>query len=392
MVLALSFSCTLHPLIYLVIQKSLIIFLLAFTTPGSILRPALFPAVLMGNYYLLPTYTLRIPRLAWIGFVSGEILTGPLDYLEKLLISQWSFGHYGPSAEIGSKTRADRQDKPSREHTARSPNSALDKENSGWATTLASSWKRLKFGTWVAISNRYIGSPYQARNTPPYSTSNPNYVPSRSAYLLRRGTVFLACYLIINVLLLGNQPALNPIIYAETEVPFFPRLSRHEITPEEIFTRVSTTLGFWIGAYFTIQGYYSATGFLSVASGLSSQKDRRPTFGSPQDAYSIRRFWGVFWHQLMRKKFTTIAEYVTFPLLRLFRLPHKPHTILPRYTQLVLAFVISGLLHQSIEMAQELRWNESGALEFYVLMAMGIIAEDVVVWGWGRVVGDRDDE
>ena len=89
-----------HPLTYLAIQKSTIILLLAFTPPNSILRPLLFPVFVVCNYCLLPLYNLYILRSAWVAFFSGEVLIGLFDYVEKLLLSQWSFEDHGPSAEI----------------------------------------------------------------------------------------------------------------------------------------------------------------------------------------------------------------------------------------------------------------------------------------------------
>lgn len=276
-----------HPLLYLVLQKFLTASLLAFTSPDSIFRPAFFPVVLIGNYYLFSTYDLYIPRSAWVAFVSGEILTGILDYLEKILISQWNFEQNGPrignQKGAGSVLGEEKQTENNKDTI--NPDSTSHKMDSQL-------WKRLKFGAWVTISHRYIGTPHQARNTPPYSTSNPHYIPSKAAYLLRRSSVFLACYLITDLLLLGSQPELNPILYAESNVPLFHRFLNHEVTSQEVFTRVTTTIGFWVGASFTIQGFYSATGFLAVAFGFFSPRDRRPTFGSLGDAYSIRRFWG----------------------------------------------------------------------------------------------------
>jgi hypothetical protein len=98
--------------------------------------------------------------------------------------------------------------------------------------------------------------------------------------------------LIIDFLILGNQPTLNPIVYAEEHVPFFPRFLNHEMPVAEILTRISTTMGFWFGTYITLQGYYSAASFLTVATGISSPPDVRPIFGPLRAAYSVRRFWG----------------------------------------------------------------------------------------------------
>ena len=63
------------------------------------IRAAFFPLSLIGIYYLTLLYTSYIPRSAWIGFLAAMVLTGPLDYLLKVMLSQWSFHDYVPSSE-----------------------------------------------------------------------------------------------------------------------------------------------------------------------------------------------------------------------------------------------------------------------------------------------------
>ena len=75
------------------------------------------------NFYLIPLYTFCVSRSAWIGFLAAIVLTGPLDYLEKLMLSQWSFEDYGPSAEI--RKRIDMGQK-------RSYKAAFGAECEGW--------------------------------------------------------------------------------------------------------------------------------------------------------------------------------------------------------------------------------------------------------------------
>ena len=283
---------SIHPLAFLAIQKSTIIALLAFTPSGSILRPSLFPVLLICNYKLLHSYTLYIPRSAWIGFVSGEILAGPLDYMEKLLLSRWNFSDKGPSGETSTLDATRNKDggRVSGEKRKQAQRAALFTPS----PSLTDTWERVKFGTWVAMSSRYINSPYQARNTPPYSTSNPASIPSRRTFLLRCSSIFLACYLVTDLLLLGNRPASNPILYAQEQALLFPRLLTHDlhVPAANFLTRCSTTLGFWFGGYVIIQGYYSAAAFLAVGFGFTTSADCRPIFGSLGDAYTIRRFWG----------------------------------------------------------------------------------------------------
>lgn len=89
-----------HPLIYLAVQNSTIILPLAFTPLIPILRPWLFPVCVACDYCLLPSHNLYIPRSAWVAYFSGDVLIGPLDYIDRLLLIQWSFEDHGPSAEI----------------------------------------------------------------------------------------------------------------------------------------------------------------------------------------------------------------------------------------------------------------------------------------------------
>lgn len=264
------------PVIYLVFQKFLITLLVAFSPQGSILRPIIFPFLVLNNYYLLPIYVSYIPRSPWIAFISGEILGELLDYLEKLLLSQWSFETYGPSVAAPTAKKADKE-------TIKRP---VPDEQTDRGREI---WERLKFGAWVTISTRYIGSPYQARNVPPYSKLNPFFVPSRLEFLLMRSAKFIICYLVLDVLAQANQPERTPIIYGESYVPFFSRLA--EVTIEESMTRIFTSLFYWIGGYAAVQGYYTGLALLSVSSGLDRPELWRPNLGSLSEAYTIRRFW-----------------------------------------------------------------------------------------------------
>ena len=150
-------------------------------------------------------------------------------------------------------------------------------------------WERLKFGVWVTISTRYIGSPYQARNVPPYSNLNPFFVPTRLDFLLKWSIRFIVCYIVLDFLAQTNQPEKSPIVYAESYVPFFSRLT--EVTIEESMTRIFTTIFYWIAVYAVVQGYYTGLALLSVSSGLDRPELWRPNCGPLSEAYTIRGFW-----------------------------------------------------------------------------------------------------
>ena len=95
----------------------------------------------------------------------------------------------------------------------------------------------------------------------------------------------------------------------------------------------------------------------------------------------------------MRKKLTKPARYITFCILGLPRPSSTTSRFwkpLARYTDLFFVFLISGMLHHGIEVAQGMQLSESGATTFFVVMAMGILIEDTVQWlFYHLLVGDE---
>ena len=80
----------------------------------------------------------------------------------------------------------------------------------------------------------------------------------------------------------------------------------------------------------------------------------------------------TFWHQGARQKFSAPTRFLSFSV---FRLPKG--TLLARYGVLILTFVTSGLLHRVGDTVGGTPWQESRALRFFVMQALGIIIEDV---------------
>jgi len=65
-----------------------------------------------------------------------------------------------------------------------------------------------------------------------------------------------------------------------------------------------------------------------------------PLYSSPLEAYTLRRFYGHFWHHLMRKAFIMNAAAITTSVLRL-----RKNTVGLRVCVVMLSFAISGLMH-----------------------------------------------
>lgn len=126
----------------------------------------------------------------------------------------------------------------------------------------------------------------------------------------------------------------------------------------------------------------SGISFIFVLFGCAPSSTR-PIFGNLSDAYGIRQFWGVFYHQYMRGFLTGIASwFVGFTGMR--------RGVVKRYAELFAAFAVSGLLHtggdvgQAMPLGSFLEWT---TLCFFLTQAAGIMFEDAVVGAWRLVVG-----
>lgn len=278
----------LRPLAFLLLQKSVVAILVGFTSANSILRLGIFPLFILCSYYFLPLFASCITVTAWLTFVVGSSIMALLEYQEKLLLSQWSFDDYGPRLEMGTRKNFKNEEGNTwvTNKTTKNRTNLSSSGSQGGGTV----WERLKFGVWVAMSFRYIGSPYQGRKIPPYDSANPSYVPTRAAFLWNQTTTLAVCYLIIDLMLQANQPEKNPVNYSEKQIPFISRMT--EVTREEVFTRIITITFYWVGIYISIKFFFAGLSLLSVASGFDDPALYRPVNGPSSEAYTLRGFWG----------------------------------------------------------------------------------------------------
>ncbi|KAL5341653.1 membrane bound O-acyl transferase family-domain-containing protein [Aspergillus crustosus] len=95
--------------------------------------------------------------------------------------------------------------------------------------------------------------------------------------------------------------------------------------------------------------------------------------GQFTEAYTIRQFWGVSWHQCLRRGLSSHANFFADSILSLPR-----GTLLSRYMRIFGAFFLSGLLHQVLDCALGLPFAKAGAIAFFSVQAAGIVVEDAV--------------
>ncbi|KAJ5656308.1 hypothetical protein N7507_008258 [Penicillium longicatenatum] len=98
-----------------------------------------------------------------------------------------------------------------------------------------------------------------------------------------------------------------------------------------------------------------------------------------KEAYTLRNFWGTFWHQFMRQPFSALGNFIARDLLGLAR-----SSVLERYTNLFVVFLVSSLYHIIVDLLQSVPPQYSGSITFYMTFVAGIMLEDFVQDLWGR--------
>lgn len=86
-----------------------------------------------------------------------------------------------------------------------------------------------------------------------------------------------------------------------------------------------------------------------------------------------------FWHQFLRGPFTAVSNFIARDILHLPR-----PSLLERYTNIFIVFLLSGILHVLTDHVQNIPYEYSGAIIGFPITAFGIMFEDGVQELWKR--------
>ncbi|KAH7096037.1 membrane bound O-acyl transferase family-domain-containing protein [Paraphoma chrysanthemicola] len=344
-----------HPIVYLIAEVVLTVLIIGFTQPHSHLRPVGLLLVMLCVTRCIPGCMPYMVRTPWAALVGGYSVTYLYHYMDIALLSRWSFASDAPISGLLRPTT----------------DTASAQENST-SSSPPSMWARLKFGIKLTTSFRFVGTRYEARNTPRAAT--------KSSREFRRRTfiTIVLSYVVLDFINAQNDPAIASRFLTLKNIPLLARL--HEVTLEESVIRIFTVIAAAVGLTCVQGGIYHVFALLAVSLGISEPADWPPFYGSISEAYMLRRFWDICWHQTNTRKFSSIAHYTTHVV---FRLPRG--TALARYTRLLIAFMSSGIMHLVIDLASGVTLHDSGAMRFFMLQAVGLIFEDCIVRLYDRV-------
>ncbi|GJE95597.1 membrane bound O-acyl transferase family-domain-containing protein [Phanerochaete sordida] len=222
-------------------------------------------------------------------------------------------------------------------------------------------WRRLWWALSLTYSHRGVGWNYQVAHLPLRPThTRRNFIASRIARLALHG-------LLMDVV--HSYMSLDPILSASRDTVAELRLQR-----PWLFVFDS---GVWVLYFYT--GYnivYDALSLAAVASGCSEPNAWPVSFGRWTDAYTVRRFWGRVWHQMLRHSVSGLGKACA----RALRC--APGSWASSHVQLFAAFALSGAAHALGDCVLGI---PGASIRFFVAQALAITLEDAVVAGGTRL-------
>lgn len=162
--------------------------------------------------------------------------------------------------------------------------------------------------------------------------------------------------------------------FASVMVNSNPALSGNTLSMRDMgwFYHTTGVFAFALNIVARIFAVHSALAAFCVGIGISGPQEWPDLFGSPFDAYSVQRFWGRTWHQLLRRPLKSCTIFV---VTRILHCPTgKPYTA---FIFLNTVFLISGLAHVGGEYMMLGRLG-LGTFRFFLLQGLAVSVETIV--------------
>ncbi|THU83559.1 hypothetical protein K435DRAFT_784138 [Dendrothele bispora CBS 962.96] len=210
-------------------------------------------------------------------------------------------------------------------------------------------WPRFKWALQLWISPRGVGWNFEPKSSLP---PHPNLTKLE---FLRSRFISLALALI------GNDIA---FILASSD----PGFSKHApaFHKQPVTWRLYATALFFFRTRSALTVNYLMISLLCVGTGMTEPSSWPDLFGKWGHSYTLRRFWGVTWHQQLRRIFSSHGRFLAH---RVFGFPSG--SIASSYTQLYVAFFLSSIIHV---LSFDFR-----PFRFFLLQAVVITFEDTII-------------
>ncbi|EED84098.1 predicted protein [Postia placenta Mad-698-R] len=217
--------------------------------------------------------------------------------------------------------------------------------------------RRMYWASCVITGPRGVGWNYQVANIPP-RPSEPRWT-----FVRHQSLCAFRWYLLVDL--------------AQTYQRSNPSFSHHDanlfsLSAQGYIQRCINIVARFAPAYGMIAMPYCLLSALSVAMAWSFPRDWPTMYGEWADAYTLRRFWGRTYHQLLRRYTASMGK----ACCRLLGL--RQGSWASSYTQLYVGFAVSGLMHCGGDFMVSPKLF-GASFPFFIAQAAAISLEDAVV-------------
>ncbi|KAJ5195811.1 hypothetical protein N7449_006290 [Penicillium cf. viridicatum] len=245
---------------------------------------------------------------------------------------------------------------------------------------------RLVQAVQLLTCTRAINTPRQVKNVPPfpayYNKRDPKLIP-RGRFLVRETAIAIWQFLVLDIFsVLASRQAMND----QDEESSVSSSLQWDIPGRELIAQAIQTLITWlVVSRILLSFYYRVASIIFVSLG-DSPSNSPPLIGRMADIYTLRNFWGKFWHQLLRLPLTSTSNFLTRDVLGLPR-----SSFVERYTNVFIVFFFSGLTHVILDSLRNVSPWDFWTMSFFLSFVVGYMIEDGVQGLWKRTLGSQND-
>lgn len=134
-----------------------------------------------------------------------------------------------------------------------------------------------------------------------------------------------------------------------------------------------------VGDLLLLSLYHDACAILWLSLGLDESWEWPPLYGKISEAFTMRRFWSMYWHRLFYKSSTSHASLISRHIFGI-----KRRTAFSRIINSFLVFWISAVMHSMVQtrLGHPCAWGRN--MWYWMLQPVAFIIEGVVQFVWGK--------
>lgn len=263
-----------NPWVNLVASRLIFALGAGFTSPASFQRLVVFALLSVYAWLCISNYSKYIQSTGLVSLLVIQSMSSvPLVYFDRIIYRKWAYE--GRRAIFGTAPIKSARNDAHDSHTV-----ADDEHTSS---------SRFSFGQEVSGTVRGLGTSWEVKDLPHFSSSDPQWIPSPIVFIVWKLAVIVSCFF-LNEYVMDARLVVDHDLMLPSRVPFLTRIGK--ITHDEVAARLIVGVCTWSSGYCLMQVLFGCPALIAVCFKPSDVALWRPAFGSIQDAYTVRGFWG----------------------------------------------------------------------------------------------------